>query len=139
MADIQLTFGAEETISTELDKATKATDKLTKSLGAEEKAAAGAEKETDKWKETITAANQALEIAGKVWAVAARSAAAFAGYVKDGALEAMAAAAAGAPRDPVFSDAEWHAIRTMCDGVVPRQSSEVYMTPSLRVQPMPSN
>ena len=55
------------------------------------------------------------------------------------ALEEMAAAAAGSPRDPVFSEAEWQAIRTMCDGVVPSQSSEVYMTPSLRVQPMPSN
>ena len=55
------------------------------------------------------------------------------------ALEEMAAAAAGSPRDPVFSEAEWQAIRTMCDGVVPSQSLEVYMTPSLRVQPMPSN
>lgn len=91
MADIQLTFGAEETISTELDKATKATDKLTKSITAEEKAATGAGKATVNWAEAVTAANQALEIAGKVWDVAARSAAAFAGYVKDGALEAMAA------------------------------------------------
>jgi predicted Zn-dependent protease len=55
------------------------------------------------------------------------------------ALEQMAADAAGSPRDPVFSAAEWQAIRTMCDGVVPSQSSQLHDTPSLRVQRMPSN
>lgn len=57
------------------------------------------------------------------------------------ALEEMAAAAAaaGAPREPVFSEAEWQAISTMCDDVVPSQSSQLDETPSVRVQRMPSN
>jgi predicted Zn-dependent protease len=55
------------------------------------------------------------------------------------ALEATAANVPAVPPAPVFSDAEWQAIRTMCDGVVASQASEVYMAPSLRVQPVPSN
>ncbi len=55
------------------------------------------------------------------------------------ALEQTVAADMNTGRAPVFSDAEWQAIRTMCDGVVPSGSSEVHMTPSLRVQRMPSN
>lgn len=56
------------------------------------------------------------------------------------ALEAAAAAVStSAPRKPVFSEAEWQAIQTMCGDVVPSQSSQVHDTSSVRVQRMPSN
>jgi len=55
------------------------------------------------------------------------------------ALEAMARDATPSAHGPVFTDAEWRAIKSMCDRVVPSQMPRPDKTPSVRVQPMPSN
>jgi len=55
------------------------------------------------------------------------------------ALEQVARETAATPHDPVFSAAEWQAIRSMCNGVVPNRMQQLDETPSVRVQRMPSN
>lgn len=54
-------------------------------------------------------------------------------------LESMAEAAMTTPQSPVFSAAEWQAIKAMCDDVVPNGAQRTYETPSVRVPPVPSN
>jgi hypothetical protein len=54
-------------------------------------------------------------------------------------LEQSAREAVARPHGPVFSEAQWQAIRSMCDSVLPNQMPQGYGTPSLRVQRMPSN
>jgi len=54
-------------------------------------------------------------------------------------LERIARESAAAPHAPVFSAAEWQAIKTMCDDVVPSDALRSYERPSVRVQRMPSN
>ena len=55
------------------------------------------------------------------------------------ALEKIASETVAPPHGPVFSAAEWQAIKSMCDGVVPSRMPLNYETPSVRVQRMPSN
>jgi len=55
------------------------------------------------------------------------------------ALEQIALETAGEPHAPVFSAAEWQAIKSMCDDVSPYQPLFPDAGPSVRVQRMPSN
>lgn len=55
------------------------------------------------------------------------------------ALEQIAGETVAPPHGPVFSEAEWQAIKSMCDRVLPNQMPRIYETPSVRVQRMPSN
>jgi hypothetical protein len=55
------------------------------------------------------------------------------------ALEQTAGETVAPPHGPVFSEAEWRAIKSMCDRVLPNQMPRIYETPSVRVQRMPSN
>jgi predicted Zn-dependent protease len=55
------------------------------------------------------------------------------------ALEEMAEETPAPSRDPVFSDAEWRAIKTMCDRTPANQVPQTYETPSVRIQSMPRN
>jgi predicted Zn-dependent protease len=54
-------------------------------------------------------------------------------------LERVARESAATSHAPVFSAAEWQAIKSMCDDVVPSGALRSYETPSVRVQRMPSN
>jgi hypothetical protein len=98
VADIKIKFAAEENVSDEARKAAAGTDELAQSLDKSttaakknESATDGAGKGVDRLAAFVTGANQALEIAGKVWGVASRAAEALGDYVKEGALEAIAA------------------------------------------------
>lgn len=55
------------------------------------------------------------------------------------ALEEIANQAVPSGRGPVFSAAEWQAIKSMCDDLLPNRVSPGNETPSFRVQRMPSN
>ena len=55
------------------------------------------------------------------------------------ALEAAAREFPATASEPVFSDEEWTAIKSMCAGIPPGTVIERYETPSFRVQRMPSN
>lgn len=55
------------------------------------------------------------------------------------ALEAMAKEHVASPHAPVFSAAEWQAIRSMCDDVAPNQMPGITNTPSFRIESMPRN
>jgi Zn-dependent protease with chaperone function len=55
------------------------------------------------------------------------------------ALEEMAKEHAATPHTPVFSVAEWQAIKSMCDGVAPNQRPGITNTPSFRIESMPKH
>lgn len=55
------------------------------------------------------------------------------------ALEAMAKETAATAHGPVFSDAEWRAIKSMCDRIVPSEAPQLDERPSARLQRMQSN
>ncbi len=55
------------------------------------------------------------------------------------ALEQIAKETVAPPHGPVFSAAEWQAIKSMCEGVLPNQMPEGDGTSSLRIRRMPSN
>ena len=55
------------------------------------------------------------------------------------ALEEIARETVATPHAPVFSEAEWQAIKSMCDDVSAIAPSFTHTGPSVRVQRMPSN